>query len=77
MEIIVDSIDAVGKGGFFAVGIISKAAKCCPDIMSKWLVILDKLAEASFGIGVLCFDREGILLQQRPGIMRQCFVMFS
>jgi hypothetical protein len=51
-EIIVDSIDAFGKGIIFSVGVTSKAANCCPDIMSEYLGILDKLAEESFSIGI-------------------------
>jgi hypothetical protein len=62
-DIIVDSIDAVEKPIFFAVGVISKAANCCPDIISEYLAILDKLAEESVSIGVLCHDREGKLLK--------------
>jgi hypothetical protein len=76
-DIIIDSIDAVEKGIFFSVSLISKAANCGPDIMTEYLAILDKLAEASFGLGVLCFDRVSKLLKQRRSITRQCFVMFS
>jgi hypothetical protein len=41
-DIIVDSINAVGNGIFFAIGVISKAANCYPDILSEYLPILDK-----------------------------------
>jgi hypothetical protein len=53
MDVIVDSINVVIKCIFFSIGVISKAANCCPDIMSGNLAILDKLAEVSFDIGVL------------------------
>jgi hypothetical protein len=76
-DIIVDSIDAVGKGIVFEFCIISNAANCCPDIIFNCLAILDRLAQASFSIGVLCFDREGKLLNQRHGIVHQCLLIFS
>jgi hypothetical protein len=76
-DIIVDSIAMVRKCIVFSVGVISKAANCCLDIRSECLANQDKLAQASFGIGGLYFDREGKLLKQRCGIMRQCFVLFS
>jgi hypothetical protein len=76
-DIIVDLIDMVGQGSFFAVSVISMAANCCLEIMSEYLASLDQLVEASFGIGVLCIDTSGKLLKQRSGITHQCFGTFS
>jgi hypothetical protein len=75
-DIIIESINEVTIGIIIVFGIISKAANCYLNIRSECLAILDKLAEASCGIGILCFDSEGILLKQRRHIMHQYFVIF-
>jgi hypothetical protein len=75
MDIIVDSIDAVGKGIVLAVGIISKAANGCSDIISRCVAILDTLVESSFSKNGLSFNREAKLFKGRRGITRQGFVI--
>jgi hypothetical protein len=76
-DIIVDSIDLVGNSIFIVFGVISKAANYCLDMMGECMAILDKMAQASFDIGVLCLDRVGKLLKQRHGIMHQYFIILS